>query len=245
MEEKKKFVVDRLAIVSLFLMLVSCFLIARMLLDDRSNIQLLLMSMVFAGAIGGIVNYFYSNMNEDITSKNLVPCVVVGIGASLLLPFLFSLTSSTLLSDELNDVRYLTIVSWSLLAGISGEPLISMMTSRFIKSIGDDRDLKAVASLNITPTTLPEGTVGVEYSQVLQVKGGKRPLYWEVKPSLPVGLNLINGEITGIPRAAFDTRLTFTVKDSLTPDPRSGASDIWLKINPENAQNLRTTSTSL
>jgi hypothetical protein len=87
--------------------------------------------MVIAGAGGGMVNYYYRQQSSAVDNKDWFSCVVIGVGASLLVPFLLSLMSSTLVDNAVSGKGYLTLLSWCLLAGISGEPFITQMVERF------------------------------------------------------------------------------------------------------------------
>lgn len=100
--------------------------------------------MFLSGMIGGIVSYFYSKMlTNNVKEKELMSCIAVGIGASLLMPFLFPLISGhplNMISDPLdinNGNGYLKLISWCLLAGISGEPLITTALEKF-KFVAND-----------------------------------------------------------------------------------------------------------
>jgi Putative Ig domain len=53
---------------------------------------------------------------------------------------------------------------------------------------------------SVTTTSLPNGTVGVAYSSLLQARGGTAPYSWSVNGNLPFGLSLsTSGAITGMP----------------------------------------------
>jgi hypothetical protein len=95
----------------------------------------------------------------------------------------------------------------------------------------DDRGGKPGA-LQITSTSLPDGTAGASYAQQLQATGGITPLKWSVSPALPSPLTLdsaagaINGTPTGpSPKATY----RFTVTDSASP-AASATADLTLEI---------------
>src|SRR5262245_26574938 len=76
-------------------------------------------------------------------------------------------------------------------------------------------ELQAQGQPNITTTSLPNGTIGVEYVQTLAATGGIRPYTWSViQGALPTGLSLSAsfGEIGGTPTTsgtfAFRVRVT-------------------------------------
>jgi len=70
--------------------------------------------------------------------------------------------------------------------------------------------------LEITTTSLPDGTVGVAYSQTLAATGGTTPYTWSrVGGSLPGGLSLSEGGvISGTPTAEGDFNFTVKVTDA-------------------------------
>jgi Putative Ig domain len=78
-------------------------------------------------------------------------------------------------------------------------------------------------SLQITPTTLPAGTVGVKYSHDLPAQGGASPYTWSVVNNineLPPGLTLgatppdFNNVLTGTPTQAGTFSFPMQVEDS-------------------------------
>ena len=86
------------------------------------------------------------------------------------------------------------------------------------------------ASLTITTTSLPSGTVGVAYNTTLAPTGGTAPYSWTVASGqLPPGLALgTSGSITGTPSSAGSYTFTAQVTDSASP--QSTASET-LSIN--------------
>jgi putative Ig domain-containing protein len=88
--------------------------------------------------------------------------------------------------------------------------------------------------LTITTTSLPDGTVGVDYNRPVQASGGTPPLTWNIvagSGTLPEGLNLDSktGAISGKPKATGTSSFTVRVRDT------GGASDtqaLSITINP-------------
>ena len=75
-----------------------------------------------------------------------------------------------------------------------------------------------VSSLTITTTTLPAARVGVVYSQTLTATGGTAPYTWSVTSgTLPAGLTLSAGAISGTPTTAGSNTFSITVSDSASP----------------------------
>jgi hypothetical protein len=79
----------------------------------------------------------------------------------------------------------------------------------------------AISPLQITSTSLPNGTVGTPYSATLAATGGKVPYTWSLMTgTLPAGLSLntSTGVISGTPTATANAAsLTFKVTDSQSP----------------------------
>ena len=113
---------------------------------------------------------------------------------------------------------------------ISGTPTASGSAS-FTASVADSESPAQIKSvtlsitvapvgLAITTSSLPAGTVGSQYSMVLQANGGTSPYTWSFSAgSLPAGLSLAasTGVISGTPTAAGTVNLTATVADAGSP----------------------------
>jgi sugar lactone lactonase YvrE len=69
----------------------------------------------------------------------------------------------------------------------------------------------------ITTATLPNGSVGASYSTQLQASGGAPPYTWSIVGSLPPGLSLYNGEISGTPTTSGSYTFGVSVSDSSSP----------------------------
>jgi len=91
-----------------------------------------------------------------------------------------------------------------------------------------------VAPLNITTSSLPDGTEGKSYIATLESSGGASPLTWSVMPALPSGLTLnpVTGVISGTPAKGTgkNQNLNFTVQDSSSPK-QSAHKTLMLKIS--------------
>lgn len=106
---------------------------------------------------------------------------------------------------------------------ISGTPTVTG-TSAFAVQVTDSASHKASkefalgvgTALSITTATLPNGSLGVAYSQTLTATGGVPPYIWlVVSGTLPPGLTLSSsGAITGLPTASGQYSFGVQVTDS-------------------------------
>jgi Putative Ig domain len=103
------------------------------------------------------------------------------------------------------------------------------------------------ATLTITTTSLPAGTVGISYSQTVTATGGITPYTWSITSgsgSLPAGLSLdpSTGAISGTPTAAGTSTFSVTATDSTPPTPQTATQALSIAVNPAT---LSITTTSL
>lgn len=96
----------------------------------KSPLTLVFYTMVIFGLLGGFVNFF-SNWNaKDNWKYFLTQCLVLGVGASFLVPLFLQVISSNLLSLATSGwANYLVFCGLCLLA--------SIYSKKFIQTIGD------------------------------------------------------------------------------------------------------------
>jgi hypothetical protein len=84
----------------------------------------------------------------------------------------------------------------------------------------------------VNTSTLPNGVVGLAYSQGLSATGGQPPYTWAITAgTLPAGLNLgANGVISGTPTAAVVASFTVRATDSAA-SPQQGSAALMLTID--------------
>jgi hypothetical protein len=77
----------------------------------------------------------------------------------------------------------------------------------------------APTALAITTSSLPSGTTGSSYSNLVQASGGTTPYTWSIGGSLPAGLSMSTstGLISGTPTATGTFKFTATVTDAGNP----------------------------
>jgi hypothetical protein len=87
------------------------------------------------------------------------------------------------------------------------------------------------ATLMVSTTTLPNGNVGVAYSQSLTATGGVTPETWSLIGALPAGLSLSSaGVISGTPTASGTASFSVRVTDSESP-AQSPTQTLTITIN--------------
>ena len=68
-----------------------------------------------------------------------------------------------------------------------------------------------------TNSTLPNATIGSNYTQILNATGGITPVRFEVIGTLPAGLTISGNRISGIPTSVGNYSINLRARDSGTP----------------------------
>nr|WP_284694742.1 Ig domain-containing protein [Geomonas sp. Red32] len=85
--------------------------------------------------------------------------------------------------------------------------------------------------MTVSTSTLPAGTVGTAYSQTLTATGGTSPYSWSVTTgTLPAGLNMSSGVISGSPTTAGTSTFTVQVTDSSSP-AQTATKSLSIQVN--------------
>lgn len=89
----------------------------------------------------------------------------------------------------------------------------------------------------ITPATVTAGVIGQPYSYTLQAEFGTPPYAWSLTGtgSLPNGIQLKNGILTGTPTTVGTSTFGVQVQDSATPNPGTATKNLTLTINQVSA----------
>jgi hypothetical protein len=104
-----------------------------------------------------------------------------------------------------------------------GSPVVAQVSVE-IETDADSTTLPRSAArgrLAVDTESLPEATVGERYEAALVARGGQPPYSWEVS-SLPDGLTLQDGTITGAATSSEEATLTVTVTDTRGSDGEKG-----------------------
>ena len=162
-------------------------------------------------------------------------------------PFNWSITLGALPTGmTLNPTTGL--ISGTPTVGVSNLKLVFQVTDSSIPAQNASATLFLTVTspaLTITTTSLPNGGMGVPYSQTLAASGGTIPYSWQVSSgTLPAGLTLnpSSGLISGTPTASVNaTPLTFMVTDSSAP-AQSATANLTLTITAGAPLTITTTS---
>jgi Putative Ig domain len=168
-------------------------------------------------------------------------------------------TANVAYSQTLTATNGTTPYSWSISAGslpswanlsattgaITGTPTAAGTFNFTIKVTDSASPTNATATqplsiiinpaLTITTSSLPNGTVGIAYSQTAAVTGGTTPYTWSISAgSLPswANLNATTGVITGTPTATGTANFTVQVTDSTSPTHALATQALSITINP-------------
>lgn len=171
-------------------------------------------------------------------------------------------TIGTAYSATLLDAGGKAPYSWSISSGnlpsgltlngssgvISGDPTVSGSFAFTIQTNDSSSPVQiasksltiavTAAALTISTASLPEGTVGAQYSAALQASGGTVPYTWSIiSGSLPSGLALnANGQISGSPSTQGTSSFSAKVQDSSAP--ANTASDSYeIVVSPTTSEN--------
>ncbi|MDW8412837.1 MAG: putative Ig domain-containing protein [Acidobacteriota bacterium] len=132
-------------------------------------------------------------------------------------PFVYYVTSGSLPPG-------LTLSTLNSVATLSGTPTTAG-TYNFTITAADVNNCQSSQTYTVTitgcptitlsPTTLPNGTVGTPYSQSVSASGGNAPYTFSSSGTLPPGItfNTSTGAISGIPTAAGSYTFTITATD--------------------------------
>jgi type II secretory pathway pseudopilin PulG len=145
---------------------------------EWTTFWVIIATLLISGLIGGCVNYYY-NLKKDSENNeiNTFPrSIIVGIGASLIVPIFLEITQSRILQGledyKLND--YILFISFCVLAAITSTRFISSVSdsilSRLDKAEGVAKEAQQKADTLIKATQQRGGTKKVSETtkQLLQ-----------------------------------------------------------------------------
>ncbi|MCH8530210.1 MAG: hypothetical protein LAT65_05095 [Saccharospirillum sp.] len=96
------------------------------------HIFVLVAVMLMAGVFGGLVNYYMLSQHDPDTTS-LPRSLVVGIGASFLVPVVLALVNSDLVSQSQEDsTRFLIFTGFCLIAAIASRFVVTSVSERIL-----------------------------------------------------------------------------------------------------------------
>jgi tetratricopeptide (TPR) repeat protein len=103
--------------------------------------------MILAGIYGGIINYFLESEKAISRSKLTIwQMIVIGIGASFLVPLFLTLISSNLVNlKQLEFSKILVFFGFCLIAAISSRRFIMTISERLLREVREAKDVAAQA----------------------------------------------------------------------------------------------------
>lgn len=100
--------------------------------------------MVGAGIVGGIVNYCLLDDKQQTGRTGIIKCVIVGIGASLLIPLFLNTISSQLVDDVLkpegNVKATLVFAGFCLVAAIVSRNFIQTLSDKVFQRLKETEE---------------------------------------------------------------------------------------------------------
>ncbi|UFH52296.1 YEATS-associated helix-containing protein [Spirosoma sp. KNUC1025] len=132
-----------------------------------SDLWIVLLIMLVGGILGGIVNFYFVPAPTD-QPQSLGRCVILGVGASALVPIFLFITQSKVLdklfapvsanlSDSDKAIDTLFFISLCFLAGIS--------STRFITSVSDQMITQLKEDIKDTNKTVKENSEKIDKTQ--------------------------------------------------------------------------------
>jgi hypothetical protein len=112
------------------------------------------------------------------------------------------------------------------------QQLTPVVTAHGANTNGITPDFALLLSIQTTGGALPAAVVGIPYSATLQATGGMAPITWTlVSGTLPTGLALSGGVISGTPSATGSFTFTIQAADSTSPTPQTSTQTFTLAVN--------------
>ena len=101
---------------------------------------ILVIVMISAGILGGGINY-YLNKNEPGNKNTAWEFIIIGIGASLLVPLFLNMISSDLIQrSEAGVYNIFVILGFCLIAAISSKAFITSLSDKILKEAKEAKE---------------------------------------------------------------------------------------------------------
>ncbi|HKM14393.1 MAG TPA: YEATS-associated helix-containing protein [Marinospirillum sp.] len=171
--------------------------------------------MLIAGVFGGLVNFYLLNQNNRDTT-GMVRCVVVGVGASFLVPVLLDLVGSSIVVQSQNDPSQLLIYT--------GLCLIAAIASRVVVTNKLDRTLQAadIAKLEVEDLRIQVKQLQITLLPLIETETEMDVVREEDNDSL----DSLDVAATQVLKALGSGRYIFRTQDSLLKDLELADNDV-------------------
>jgi len=94
----------------------------------------ILFPIIIGGIIGGIASYYASDITTDEQYPRLRR-IILGITAAFVVPLFLKITDSNLLTDPLDNVGYLTLLGFCIIAGFSSKAFLTTMSQQLLNKV--------------------------------------------------------------------------------------------------------------
>lgn len=143
----------------------------------------LIVIVILAGVFGGIISWFISSKGEDAGRVGWLKSVVVGTGASFLMPLFLNTISSTLVPNILDGKStsgdVLVFAGFCLLAAISSRAFIETLTNKVLREVRETKEKQSdemksiriiVEANRLTEEGFQEGRKGKTKIEIVKYK---------------------------------------------------------------------------
>lgn len=94
-----------------------------------------------AGLFGGVVNYYRSYTINSGSHRECMTCILIGVGASCLVPLFLSMISSNLIENSRSDDKYFfTFGGLCIIAAIFSNKFINSIGEKVLKEVEQTKE---------------------------------------------------------------------------------------------------------
>lgn len=196
------------------------------------HILLLLALMTCTGILGGTINHFISDQSSG--NKSILKCIIIGMGASFLVPLFLNMISSSLIKDSHTQPELLlVIVGFCLVASISSKSFISNISVRLLRElevvkekyeqIKESEDIVAgedYEELNEYEESSNEDPITILKQNVDKMEKGDRKTLWQIFGNSTKWKEISPGARRGVGRRFYNQVKSGEISE-LKPDGRT------------------------
>ncbi|MGA3015027.1 MAG: YEATS-associated helix-containing protein [Bacteroidales bacterium] len=108
--------------------------------------------MIIFGALGGLVNFYWSYDEKTEFKRKLIKAILSGVIGAIIIPLVLQMISNSCLDwmktkefSEINPVAFMIFIAFCAIGGVSGEALLRTVSSKLIKMI-EEANNRALAN---------------------------------------------------------------------------------------------------